>query len=438
MVVVMRPMPRIVSLAVLFVLIAGLGTTFYQVVAPFLLPLFLAGMTAVVCQPLYQYFLKRTGDRVPWAAGATTALIMSAIMIPLGVGILIASLQLYTFALTVSDSGFLKENLSQAGAKSESMFERVVEYGNQFLPPEQRRDPQEVSEDLQVSIRKSLRDVGDRSLGKAFGTTLGMLAGTAGWIIGAAVAFLMYCVAVYYFLADGTHLLKAAENLIPVHIKYQKQLLEQFAKVVRSVVIATFLAAIAQGIATTLALWFFGFEHLFVLLLLSTVAAMIPVTGTWLVWCPCAVLLASNGHWGQAMVLAVYGAAFVGFLDNVIRTYLLNTDIKLHPLLAFISILGGIQALGLWGVFIGPIVASCLHALVKIFNHELMELSREHFFKKKESETEQVDASNRPVENKPDPEIVSTKTGESDSVSQETDSTDATGKQDAESQTEET
>jgi hypothetical protein len=35
--------------------------------------------------------------------------------------------------------------------------------------------------------------------------------------------------------------------------------------------------------------------------------------------------------------------------------------------------------MGLWGVFVGPIVASCLHALVQIFNTELKEFSKERF-----------------------------------------------------------
>jgi len=33
--------------------------------------------------------------------------------------------------------------------------------------------------------------------------------------------------------------------------------------------------------------------------------------------------------------------------------------------------------MGLWGIFIGPIVASCLHALLKIFNTELVAFSEE-------------------------------------------------------------
>jgi hypothetical protein len=55
----------------------------------------------------------------------------------------------------------------------------------------------------------------------------------------------------------------------------------------------------------------------------------------------------------------------------------LHSNVKLHPLLAFVSVLGGIQVMGLWGIFIGPIVASCLHALIKIFNTEIVAFSEE-------------------------------------------------------------
>ena len=66
----------------------------------------------------------------------------------------------------------------------------------------------------------------------------------------------------------------------------------------------------------------------------------------------------------------------MGTMDNIIRTYVLQSDAKLHPLLAFVSVLGGLQV---WGVFIGPIVASCLHALIQIFNTELKAFSQEKF-----------------------------------------------------------
>jgi hypothetical protein len=96
-----------------------------------------------------------------------------------------------------------------------------------------------------------------------------------------------------------------------------------------------------------------------------------------LMWGPCAVWLACTGHWGGAIFLVVYGAGFVGTLDNVIRTYVLQSNVTLHPLLAFVSVLGGLQLMGFWGVFIGPVVAALLHGLIKIFNGELVALSLE-------------------------------------------------------------
>jgi predicted PurR-regulated permease PerM len=104
---------------------------------------------------------------------------------------------------------------------------------------------------------------------------------------------------------------------------------------------------------------------------------MVPLFGTWLVWGPCVIWLLLHGIWLPALVFLVLGVAVIGTMDNVIRTYILQSDAQLHPLLAFVSVLGGVQVMGLWGVFIAPIVASILHALIVIFNTEISVLSKE-------------------------------------------------------------
>ena len=205
---------------------------------------------------------------------------------------------------------------------------------------------------------------------------MGMLLSTT---VAVLIGLTIYVIALYYFLADGPDLLASAEKLIPVHVDYQREMLHEFATAVRSVVIATFMAAIAQGIATTVALEMFGFGHMFAILILATIFSLIPLAGAWIVWGPFAIWLFAGGHWIQGLVLTTYGIVVIGMLDNLVRAYVLNTDTKLHPLLALVSVLGGIETLGLWGVFIGPIVASCLYALVRIFNTELFALSRERF-----------------------------------------------------------
>ncbi len=370
-------MARIVSLSILSTLIVILGLTFFRVLAPFVMPLFLAGVTTLLVQPWFQKLIVRLKGRVNLAAGLLSVGILLAILVPLTVGILLASLELYTIAHTVTDEAFLKQAGTTVSVQSEELLDRSVKFANGYLPSDQQASKEAVRTQIREKLRDSLTEIGDRSLGPTVSTSFSiagrLLSTTAMLLIGLTI----YLIALYYFLADGPALLAAAEQLIPVHVDYQRELLSEFAKAVRSVVLATFMAAIAQGIATTVALEMFGFGHLFAILILSTIFSLIPLAGAWLVWAPFAIGLFANGHWIQGLVLTSYGIVVVGLLDNVVRAYVLNTDTKLHPLLALVSVLGGIQTLGLWGVFIGPIVASCLYALVRIFNTELFALSRE-------------------------------------------------------------
>ncbi len=375
-------MYRIVSLSVLLTLIVILGVTFFRVLAPFMLPLFLAGVTAIISQPVFNYFLRRTGSRASWAAGLTTATVMGVILIPIVLGILLLTLQLYTYAATLSDGDewakFFNTVRTSAQEKTTSAFDWGVEQLNQFLPPERQRDPREVQEQVQQEIERYITGLGDKSLGIA-GTTFNVLTGTLIGVASALMSLAIYAIALFFFLADGTKMLASAEKMIPVQIDYQRELVMQFSRVVRSVVMSTFLAALAQGLAVTAALAFFGFEHFFMLFVLSTVAALVPMVGTWPIWFPCAISLFLGGHPVQAVLLILWGLLVVATLDNVIRVWILNTETKLHPLLGFLSVIGGLQVIGLWGIIIGPVIASCLHGLITIFNHELVELSRQKF-----------------------------------------------------------
>ena len=382
-------MARVVSLSILSTLIVILGLTFFRVLAPFVMPLFLAGVTTLLVQPIFQKLIVRLKGRVNLAAGVLSVGVLMAILIPLTVGTLLASLELYTIANTVTDEQFIQKqtkSIQVIAGDFDSYIDRSIEFANSYLPADRKADKVKAREMVRIKLRESLTGIGDRSLGmlgQTVTTTVSKTVDIVGQLLSTTVAVMIgltiYVIALYYFLADGPALLASAETLIPVHVDYQRELLNEFAKAVRSVVLATFMAAIAQGIATTVALEMFGFGHLFAILILSMVFSLIPLAGAWIVWAPFAVSLFASGHWIQGLVLTSYGLIVVGMLDNVVRAYVLNTDTKLHPLLALVSVLGGIQTLGLWGVFIGPIVASCLYALMRIFNTELFALSRERF-----------------------------------------------------------
>ncbi len=370
----MAQMARLVSLLVMGAVVVLLGITFYHVMAPFLMPLFLAGVLAVLSQPLYRRVLAWTKNRIPLAAGLTTCIVLTIVLVPLTLGTVTAANQL----LKMAQTGFAKSRLKDMDWTE---FPRVVLESHHVKGHHSARyedwtgdtvDPDELQAEVQMRLRQGSVTLAGKTLGFA-GSTLSLLGGAVSFLIGS----LTFVIALYFFLADGPALIEATERLIPVHRDYVRNLIAQFDQTVRAVVLATFAAALGQGFATGLGMQVAGFHHFFIVTVLATLTALVPVLGTWLIWGPYVLWLWYQGEFGAATMLALYGSVFVGLLDNVIRSYILHSNAKLHPLLAFVSVLGGIQVMGLWGIFIGPIVASCLYALLKIFNTELVAFSEE-------------------------------------------------------------
>ncbi len=370
----MAQMARLVSLLLMGAVIVMLTLTFYHVMAPFLMPLFLAGVLAVLCQPIYRRFLKWTKNRTPLAAGLTSVVVLTVILVPLTLGTVAGAKQLYALAdskLNVSDlkTGADWAELSRRIQNSENVERFIQRYEEWTGDPVNRDDLQT---EVQTWVREGSVTLARKTLGYA-GSTLSLLGSVASILISS----LTFVIAFYFFLADGPALIAATEKLIPVHRDYVQHLLTQFDQTVRAVVFATFAAALGQGVATGIGMHIAGFRHFFIVTILATLTALVPVLGTWLIWGPYVLWLWYTEHGLAAAILALYGSIFVGLLDNVIRAYVLHSNVKLLPLLAFVSVLGGIQVMGLWGIFIGPIVASCLHALLKIFNTELVAFSEE-------------------------------------------------------------
>lgn len=388
-------MSRFVSLAVLLALIVLLGSTFYRVIAPFLLPLFLAAVLAVICQPLQNRFLKLTRGRVAWAAGLTTASVTLMIVGPLVTLTFVAATHLYTLADQRLGADW-KAGLNQVWSKG------VMPIVSKIAPLIPGGLSQERLLELQTEFSDSLQSLATQLAG----TTFSIASSTVGMFVSLLVAGGMFLTALYYFLADGSTILAAAEELIPLPVNHQRSLRDRFARVVRAVVSATFLAAFAQGLATAVALQVCGIGYFVVFLVIGSVAALIPLAGTWMVWGPCAIWLGLQGHWFAAIGLTVWGIAVVGVIDNLVKMYVLQSEADLHPLIAFISVIGALQVMGLWGIFIGPIVASCLFALLQIFNSELKELARDR----------DTGATSAASSSAPDPDVVAIVTTQSPAV----------------------
>lgn len=78
---------------------------------------------------------------------------------------------------------------------------------------------------------------------------------------------------------------------------------------------------------------------------------------------PAAIWLFWSGEVGWGIALAAW-AAFVGTIDNVIRPLLVQLGADLPLLLIFCGVIGGLFAVGLVGIFVGPVVLAVAYKLL--------------------------------------------------------------------------
>lgn len=117
------------------------------------------------------------------------------------------------------------------------------------------------------------------------------------------------------------------------------------------------LTALVQGVLAGIGYWVAGVPQPLLLAVITVPAAIVPL-GASLVWLPAAAWMALNGEPGAGLGLAIWGALVVSTADNALRPLLMHdrTTLAFWPLT--LSIIGGALALGVPGVYIGPIVYS--------------------------------------------------------------------------------
>jgi predicted PurR-regulated permease PerM len=198
-------------------------------------------------------------------------------------------------------------------------------------------------------------------LGNLFRQVGSSIAGFAGGMVAAVpqsiVDAFLFIVALYYLLRDGDALLRWTLKLSPFKAEETAVLFASVRDTVHGAVLGLLATAAVQGVLTTIALFICKVPAAFLLGVLATLLSTIPMVGTTPVTFGAAVYLFAVGRIGAGVAMLV-AAVIVGLSDNVVRPWVQSSHGGMHPLLALLSIFGGLELFGAAGIFIGPVVAA--------------------------------------------------------------------------------
>jgi predicted PurR-regulated permease PerM len=318
----------------------------YLIAKPFLVPLVIAVMLAIVFHPLHLKIRKWFGNSNA-AAAISTTLVLIVVAVPLVVVGITVSRELSAVLQTLRERSGSQGGLSSYLAYlSRNLLRWFGNYVN--LPA---LDPEETLLHGADQVSRYLLSVGAAAVSNVLSFILDMV-----------VVFF----SLFFFFREGDSLLQGLGALLPLSPDQTKELFAGIGKTTTANLYGGLAVAAAQGTLTGLAFGILGLPAPILWALVTALASLIPVFGSALVWGPAALLLFVSGHWIKAVILLGWGAGVIGQIDAVVRPYIVGAQVKVHTLLVFFSLLGGVEAFGIMGIFIGPVVLSVTMAVLEM------------------------------------------------------------------------
>jgi predicted PurR-regulated permease PerM len=337
---------------VLFFSALGLiSLLFFYVIKPFFFPIFWAAVIAGIFHPLYRRINKRL--RSP---GTATTLVMLVILVILILPSLVLGSLLFAESLELYNS------LNKGATTYQQQVQHMARQA--FSHPYLQKLPLDAA-----TVTGALTDGAKGVANFIFQSLRGLTQNTLIFFVQFGIMFYT----LFYFIRDGGLFLKMASRLLPLDEERKSGLFETFASTAWATLKVTFIIGGLQGFIGGLLFFFMGIKGALTWGVIMFFLSIVPGVGCSLVWAPAGVILIFMGYVWKGIVILSVGTLLISMVDNFLRPVLLGQDVQMHPLLIFLSTLGGIVLFGISGFVLGPVVTSLLIAFWKIYDETYCE-----------------------------------------------------------------
>ncbi len=345
------------NLARLVLLIAALLVLYFvfQIFRPFLAAIAVAVVLSTLSYPVFEELVRRLGGRRGWAALVACLCLTLLIVVPFVI-LLIMLGQQVSQVYQQFDAMLAKGEFNKFSTLSDIPFlRRPMAWLNGVVDLKRF--------DLVGNLTSLLKQASVFLLTH----TTAIVTGFFGLIFD----FFIMVVTMFFLFRDGHYLREELESLSPVSKRYTDLLSTTFREVARATVIGNLLTALAQGLASGIIFWSLGVSTALFWGTITAFCSLVPVVGATIVWIPWAVYFLLSGSIVKGILMIGLQALVVGSLDNVLRPVLMEGRIRMHTMIIFFSIMGGIAYFGVLGMVFGPIVVALGMTLLEVYRIEV-------------------------------------------------------------------
>jgi predicted PurR-regulated permease PerM len=323
----------------------------FLLLAPFLKAIVFAAVLAIIFYPLYIQVRRRSRNRSVAAAVSTTivAVFIASVSVSLGTSITSGLRNIYR---SLSDPAGVANTLTNYLSHA---IERFVALVSGYVP---------VSV---ADLHGALSTQAENIVSNLLALTARMAGGIASLVVNAAISLFI----LFFLFRDGRSLLRRIAVFLPMERTQVSRLYETVRQTLNAIVYGTLVIAALQGALTGIAFWFVGITSAGLWGVVTALCALLPIIGTGFVFTPAILFLVLGGHWVKGLLLGVWALTAVHPVDNLLRPYLIGEKAKLSTLYVFFALLGGFEAFGGLGLFVGPLILAVTFALFAFLRQEL-------------------------------------------------------------------
>jgi len=170
----------------------------------------------------------------------------------------------------------------------------------------------------------------------------------------------------FFWYRDSDELLAHLRKNSPLSSGEERLIVRYFKRTVRASVVGRLWIAAIQGFLAWIAFAALGIPGAVLLGNLTSVCALIPAFGAFLVWLPVVGYLLAIHDWTRAAILFAIGFFVLSTVDNLLYPFFVGARAHLHTAKMLLSVFGGLWLFGISGLVLGPLVWVTTELLVAI------------------------------------------------------------------------
>ncbi len=330
----------------------------YWLFRPFLSALVLAVILSTVFRPLYEKILQFSGNRPRLASFMTCLFIFVIILIPLLFFIRMLGRQ------TVEVYGFLEQKIHSGALDTGSFLQKGNIFYDLFDPNAGRF--REFINLEEFDIKQNVIEIASNIRSFLISEIGPILKGFGQFFLGVVIVFF----GMYYLFKDAELIGQKLMKISPLPKRHELRLFKKFREISKIALVSIFLKAVAQGIVCGIGFALVGINGAIFWGTMVGIVSVIPFVGTSLIWLPASLLLLLNGQASAAIFLFFWNLILTTNIDNVLCSLFIGSQARINPLLAFLSVFGGIGLFGLAGIIFGPLILAIFFTMLYIYELE--------------------------------------------------------------------